>query len=47
MKNPFKKFKTEEELEEELMAKQNQKQKHRYLNPNAKAFIHKFLRMME
>ena len=43
MKNPFKKYKNDEyiELEDELRNIQNKKEKKRYLNPNAKAFIHK------
>ena len=35
------------ELEEELLANKNKKQKRKYLNPNAKAFIHKFLKMIK
>ncbi len=46
MKNPFKKYKSEIELEEKLRDKQNKKERKKYLNPNAKAFVHKFLKMV-
>ena len=41
MKNPFKKYEDEEylKLEEELRNRQSKKEKKRYLNPNAKAFL--------
>lgn len=35
------------EFEEEMISSKNKKQKKRYLNPNAKAFAHKFLKMMK
>lgn len=35
------------DIEEELINKKNKKQKRKYLNPNAKAFVHKFLKMMK
>lgn len=35
------------EFEEEMINNKNKKQKKRYLNPNAKAFAHKFLKMMK
>ena len=35
------------EFEEEIINDKFKKQRKRYLNPNAKAFIHKFLKMME
>lgn len=35
------------EFEEEMISSKNKKQKKRYLNPNAKAFTHKFLKMMK
>ncbi len=35
------------EFEEEMINNKNKKQKKRYLNPNAKAFTHKFLKMMK
>lgn len=47
MKNPFKKYKSAIELEEKLRDKQNKKERKKYLNPNAKAFVHKFLKMVK
>lgn len=35
------------EFEEEMITNKIKKQKKKYLNPNAKAFIHKFLKMIE
>ena len=35
------------ELEEKLLVNKNKKQKRKYLNPNAKAFMHKFLKMIK
>lgn len=34
------------EFEEEMINDKSKKQRKRYLNPNAKAFVHKFLKMM-
>lgn len=35
------------DLEEKLIAKKEKKQKKHYLNPHAKAFINKFLKVMK
>lgn len=35
------------EFEEEMIMNKTKKQKKKYLNPNAKAFAHKFLKMIK